>query len=168
MVRAVLLLYCSFALQAALPCRKIPTACELPLHAPTNFQDYCTGLQSPWYSRQAVAASWIWESNPKFVLDLGAGCLDLQQLLPSNTSYIPDEVNRGGCDYNTAIPKISDEQKRLQGIVVVLGVIEYLCDPLSFLVALKTYNQRVVIYCFLPPALIFYGGNKKTLKKCAV
>jgi len=139
--------------QQQLPCQKIPVTCLqlLPRIPPMTFEGYCAFPQlSPWRSRQAVASSWIWDMNPQFVLDLGAGCFDLQTFISTDTVYIPDEVNRGGCDYNIALPQISDAQKRLRGVVVALGVIEYLCDPLSFLVALKNYNQDVILsYAFV-------------------
>jgi len=141
------------ALVGALPCREISTACHQQV-PPLNFAAYCqTPGGSPWQSRQAVAASWIWETQPRFVLDLGAGCLELQKLLPASVSanYIADEIMKGGCDYNHAVPNIPDDERKPGGVVVVLGVVEYLCDPSSFLKALKMYNQGVIISYAIAP-----------------
>jgi len=131
----------------ALHCKPlVSTNCSQFIPPIPNFEAYCAGNgPSPWESRLAVAASWIWEHSTDFVLDLGAGCSDMREMLPQNVTYIPDEVNRGGCDYNRAMPELCDEQKQMNGIITALGVIEYLCDPLSFLIALKDYNQPVII-----------------------
>lgn len=112
---------------------------------------------SPWRDRSSAAATWVWERPPSFLLDLGAGCLTMGQLIPQTTRYIPSDVYARpqlqhhedfagiiSCDYNGGLlPRAPPGDAN--GLVVALGVVEYMCDPLAFLKGLRSYQLPIVV-----------------------
>jgi hypothetical protein len=82
------------------------------------------------------------------VLDLGAGCGDVKRFLRSDMEiYIPSDIRSREfpvleCDYGRGY--IPDVKESLD-VIFVLGILEWMCDPYSFLQALRTYNTSVVL-----------------------
>lgn len=102
-------------------------------------------------------ASWVWDKPPSFLLDLGAGCLSLSELIPSQTHYIPSDIIARpqlqhhehfpkviDCDYNSGLLPVAPAGDA-NGMVVAMGVVEYMCDPLAFLRGLQTYELPLVL-----------------------
>jgi hypothetical protein len=81
------------------------------------------------------------------VLDLSCGTMSLEPMLPENCKYIPcDVVKRYDsiivCDFNR-IGKLP--LKHEATIIVVIGLIEYIKDVMSFLIALENYRRPVFL-----------------------
>lgn len=118
-------------------------------------------LPAPWLGRSAVVSTWLWEAKPpSFVLDLGSGCLDLARVLPAETKYVPADSQRVDqlkdspyyndiitCNFNGGMmpllpPNISRD---MDGVIVALGVIEYVCDPKAFVKGLLDYKRSIIM-----------------------
>ena len=85
--------------------------------------------------------------NGSIVLDLSCGTMSLEPMLSENCKYIPcDVVKRYDriivCDFNR-IGKLP--LKHEATIIVVIGLIEYINDVMSFLIALKNYRLPVFL-----------------------
>lgn len=99
-----------------------------------------------WNARAALAAAWLTQQDS--VLDLGCGTMTLERYLQAGTRYYPSDVAVRDArtivvDYNVQPPPHVDAKA-----VAILGVLEYLFDPLSFLRALSAqYSICVVSYC---------------------
>lgn len=101
-----------------------------------------TDEAEPWSARSAEAAKWL--QGAKTVLDVGCGTMGLERYL--DTCYIPSDVVRRDdrtivMDYNQEGPPAIEVDA-----VAVLGVLEYLHDPGSFLAGLRAC-KAVISYC---------------------
>lgn len=133
---------------------------------------------SPWIARSATVATWLFEmpTPPSFLLDLGSGCLDLADVIPPATHYLPSDFERRpelenspryknfvACDFNKGLvpqPPVSQPDYG-NGVVAAMGVIEYMCDPLAFLRALRSYHLTVLMS--YAPAKESVAGKKVDL-----
>ena len=86
------------------------------------------------------------------VLDLGSGCGDLRPLLnASELDYLPTDLRERyfpviQCDLNRGdFPRV-----RRPALVVALGVIEYMCDAVSFLRAVRDFSAPFTLFSHTP------------------
>lgn len=101
----------------------------------------------PWSARSAKAAEWL--DGATTVLDVGCGTMLLERYLTAQyitAQYIPSDVTRRDertvvMDYNREGPPTVEVDA-----VAVLGVLEYLHDPMSFMAGLRAHKV-VVSYC---------------------
>ncbi|MDF2577012.1 MAG: Methyltransferase FkbM family [Chlamydiales bacterium] len=100
-------------------------------------------LEAAWNVRTGPASSYILSGS--IVLDLGCGAMALEKALPYGCTYIPcDVVARDHrthvCNFNEGeFPKVKTD------IITILGVLEYIYDPLAFFTSLHRYNCPIVI-----------------------
>ncbi len=101
-----------------------------------------TDEAEPWSARSAEAAKWL--QGAKTVLDVGCGTMGLERYLDAH--YIPSDVVRR--DDRTIVMDYNQEGPPLIAVdaVAVLGVLEYLHDPGSFLAGLRA-RKAVISYC---------------------
>jgi tetratricopeptide (TPR) repeat protein len=106
-------------------------------------------LEKSWDGRASCVADYI--PSGAVVLDLGCGRMALERFLPANCRYVPcDLVQRDKrtivCEFNTG--SYPDEQAATADIVTLLGVLEYIFDPLTFLQHLRQWQRPVIMtYC---------------------
>ncbi len=105
-------------------------------------------LEAAWNGRAQFAAQWI--PCGARVLDIGCGAMALEKYLPAGCSYQPcDVVARDErtivCDLNhSKVPSYAAQAER----ITLLGVIEYLFDPISLFTQLLHYGKPVIVsYC---------------------
>jgi hypothetical protein len=96
-----------------------------------------------WAYRASLAAQMI--AAHSRVLDIGAGAMDLEKVLPEGCEYQPsDLVSRDErtivCDLN----KGEFPQGAAADVVTVLGVLEYITEPLELLRKVRALNRPLV------------------------
>ena len=96
-----------------------------------------------WAGRAALAAQMV----PAFarVLDLGAGAMDLEKVLPEGCVYIPCDLVRH--DERTLAADLNKGEFPTgvdPDVVTMLGVIEYLNDPLALLKKVRALGRPLV------------------------
>jgi len=95
-----------------------------------------------WAARARMASDLV----PAYarVLDLGCGAMDLERYLPEGCEYLPVDLAARDkrtivCDFNAGeFPKIGAD------IVSMLGVLEYISEPLSLLKRIRSLNVPLV------------------------
>ncbi len=100
-------------------------------------------LSPKWGYRAGVAAQMI--SAYSRVLDIGCGAMDLERALPEGCAYQPCDLVRRDertivCDLNRGeFPEASQAD-----VVSMLGVLEYVLEPLEVLLKVRALNRPLV------------------------
>lgn len=100
-------------------------------------------LASAWSRRARIVSTLIPPHSS--VLDVGCGAMALRNYLPSTCSYIPaDIVSR--CPECIVVDLNKDPYPDVQtDVVTLLGVVEYLHDPLKALLGARTHQKQLVL-----------------------
>lgn len=101
-------------------------------------------LDTAWNQRAKLAADLL--PAGAVVMDLGCGSMALEQLLPAGCRYVPCDVVRRDertlvCDFNRGEFPPRGEATHL----TILGVLEYIYDPIPFLKRLRDYDRPIVL-----------------------
>ena len=103
-----------------------------------------------WGSRAALAAAHI--SPGSSVLDIGCGRMQLKELLPAGCRYQPADMTQWTAE---VLPVDLDKREFPPGnydCITLLGVLEYLADPLFALESAAGSSRRLVTtYCHPQP-----------------
>ena len=105
-----------------------------------------TSYERFWSDRSAAAATLC--QPGQWVCDIGCGMQGLRALLPLGCTYLPSDLRRWSaavevCDLNIGL--LPQRHLVRCDVVTLLGVIEYIFDPLRLLIALRQRAETVVL-----------------------